>query len=67
MDTFNKFGVGVVGDDVAVVFPPRGRLTREDAMMLAAWLVTMAQIGTPRNPAGNTLPPFEDFLKAVQS
>jgi hypothetical protein len=42
MDTFNKFFVGVTGGKVTIVNPPRGDITREDALMLAAWLVVMA-------------------------
>jgi hypothetical protein len=59
METFNKFGVGVVGSDVAILMPPR-RLSPADAMVFAAWLVVMADI------ADTSLPPFGDYLNAVQ-
>ena len=42
MDTMNKFFVGIQGDNVAVLNPPRGLLSKDDAIIFAAWLVTMA-------------------------
>lgn len=42
MDTFNKFFVGVTGGKVTIVNPPRGDISPDDALMLAAWLVVMA-------------------------
>jgi hypothetical protein len=60
METFNKFAVGVAGRDVVIVVPPR-RLSPADAMLFAAWLVTMAQIQDSK------LEPFDTYLKAVRS
>jgi len=60
MDTTNRQGVGVIGGDVAVVMP-RTRMTPDEAMMFAAWLVTMAQMQKP------DLPAFVAYINAVQS
>jgi len=59
METFNKFAVGVIGGDVAIMMPPR-RLTPADAMLFAAWLVVMAQIQ-------NSKLEFGDYLEAVSN
>lgn len=42
MDTFNKYMVGVQGDNVVIMNPPRGPISKADALMLAAWIVTLA-------------------------
>jgi hypothetical protein len=60
METFNKFAVGVIGTDVAIMMPPR-RLTPDEAMMFAAWIVTMAQIQDAKLPA------FVQYVNAVQA
>jgi hypothetical protein len=49
METFNKFGVGLAGADVVILMPPR-RLSPADAVMFAAWLVTMAKIADAKAP-----------------
>jgi hypothetical protein len=58
IDTMNKFLVGVIGDDVMLMKPPIGRITKQDALLLAAWLVAMADM---------TNTEFPKYLKAVQS
>ena len=42
--TFNKFGVGVMADWIVMLAPP-SQITRADALMLAAWLVALADDG----------------------
>lgn len=42
MDTENKFMVSVTGGGVLVMNPPRGVISKEDALMFAAWLVALA-------------------------
>jgi hypothetical protein len=43
-DTANKHLVGLKGDQVVVMVPPRAPLSREEAMMLAAWLLAISGI-----------------------
>lgn len=47
MDTANKFLVGVRGDKIAMLDPPRGEMSKDDALLLAAWLVTLADDEKP--------------------
>lgn len=42
MDTTNDFFVGVLGDGIAILNPPRGKITKEQALRLAAYLVLLA-------------------------
>jgi hypothetical protein len=42
MDTFNKHMVGVQGDNILIMMPPRGPMSREEALVFAAWIVTLA-------------------------
>lgn len=58
MDTFNKHMVGVSGDGIMIMMPPRGAMTMEEALVLAAWLVTLA------DPLQDEFP---RVLEAVQS
>jgi hypothetical protein len=60
VETFNEFAVSVQGGNVVILMSPRC-LTGEQAMRFAAWLVTMADI------ADTSLPPFGEYLNAVQS
>jgi hypothetical protein len=41
MDTFNKWMLGLQGDEILVLNPPR-QLTKEEALIFAAWLVILA-------------------------
>lgn len=61
IDTLNKFAVAASGRGIIMLLPPsRGAsITPDDALLLAAWLVAIAE-----HEASNT---FEDVLKAVQS
>jgi hypothetical protein len=59
-DTLNRFAVGSKGDEVVILIPPTRPLNREEALVLAAYLVTIAE----------TLPgleSFEDVLKQVRN
>lgn len=42
MDTTNKHLVGVQGDNIIILRPPRGPISKADALMIAAWIVTLA-------------------------
>lgn len=44
----NKFGVGLRGEEVVVLLPPRGGISKDDAVNLAAWLVALANPGRAR-------------------
>lgn len=57
MDTTdNKQLVGSRGDMVVVLNPPRGPLSKDDALMFAAWLVVLA---------GKSLDEFREAFDAV--
>ena len=58
LETFNRWGVGVQADKVCVLLPPRGPMTGDEALILAAWLVTLA------DPLGER---FQQVLDKVQS
>lgn len=46
MDVENKYAVGSGGSgDIFIMNPPRGPISRKDALVLAAWLVTLAGNG----------------------
>ena len=38
----NKYLVGSRGNGIVITSPPRGRISRRDALELAAWLVAVA-------------------------
>lgn len=58
-DIFNKHGVSMSGaGKIAIMIPPRGDMTKRDALVLAAWLVSLA------DPIGDE---FQKVLDAVQS
>jgi hypothetical protein len=42
IDTFNKFLVGLRGETIVIVSPPLAPLSVDDALLLAAYLVVMA-------------------------
>jgi hypothetical protein len=42
MDTYNKYGVCVTGGGIAILMPPKNEISKEDALMFAAWLVALA-------------------------
>lgn len=57
IDTTNKHLVGVLGDKVIVMKPPTQPLAREDAMLLAAWLVALSDHDNE----------FQKYLDAVRN
>jgi hypothetical protein len=54
----NEFLVSIHGDKIAILMPPRGPITKEQALRLAAYIVTLA------DPQGDA---FTDMLDQVQS
>lgn len=58
MDTFNKHMVGVQGENIVIMNPPRGPISKADALVFAAWIVTLAD----DDETG-----FEKALEAVQA
>ena len=58
MDAFNKHMVGVQNDNIVIVMPPRGPISKSDALMMAAWIVTLAT---------NDDDDFAEYLIAVRS
>lgn len=57
IDTFNKFFVGMQGDDLHFLKPVPLRISKPDALLLAAYLVAMADDNDE----------FSNYLEAVQS
>lgn len=62
IDTFNAQGVGVQGDGRIVVITPKRVMTKQEALVHAAWLVCLAV--SPGEEPENS---FIEVLKAVQS
>lgn len=59
MDTFNKFMVGAQGDKITLLnIRGPSYLSKDEALNLAAWLVSLA------DPGGEK---FTDMLSAVQN
>jgi len=66
----NYFGVARVGGDgdLVILERVRGRkLGRNEALNLAAWLVVMADSGSPASPGAEPPPAFEKWLVAVRA
>lgn len=59
VESANLFCVGGMGDQLVIVRPPMGKLTKAQALNLAAWLVCMATEGETSE--------FEPYLEAVLS
>ncbi len=59
IETMNKYLVASVKGGVIIGNPSRAVLTPDDALLLAAWLVAIAD--------GEGTHKFEDVLNAVQS
>lgn len=59
INTANKFMVGVQGKNIVVGMPPRVPISPDDAMLFAAYLVSMAEMDTETK--------FEDVLEAIQN
>jgi len=62
VETFNKFLVGSNGDFVTIM-RPAARLTRADAILLAVWLVNVAEACPPYGDAETD---FAALLKATR-
>lgn len=45
IDTFNKFAIGVRGSQVAFPVGLPATMSKDDALVLAAWIVAMADDG----------------------
>jgi hypothetical protein len=58
IDTANKFLVGARGEGLVIQRPPLGQLSKDDAILLAAWLVAM----TPERRAE-----FEQVLREIEA
>lgn len=58
IDTCNRHMVGVQGDKIGIGMPPRTLMTKEEALVLAAWLVALA------DPLGEK---FAEVLDAVEN
>lgn len=60
MDTSNKYGIGVGagGAGILITRPPFGHISKADALLLAAWIVALA------DPLDEYFP---QILKAVQN
>jgi len=59
IDTTNRHMVSLKGDKVVVLHPPWREMTADEALVFAAWLVTVA--------APYTATPFASVLDAVES
>lgn len=57
MDTMNKFLIGLNGDDLVFLKPVPQRLSKEDSLLLAAWLVAMVA----------DVDQFMEMLKAIEN
>lgn len=60
IDTSNKYFVACVGDKLKLLRPPHDLLSKHDAMVLAAYLVCMAEVI-------DSGPSFKEALSAVQN
>jgi hypothetical protein len=62
IDTLNKFSVAMKGSGkIGILRPPEdSELTGDEAMILAAWLATLAPMAGATNK-------FEDVLEAVRA
>lgn len=60
MDVFNKHGVSLKGDQIALLIPPAAfvPMSKDEALTLAAWLVVLA------DPLGER---FEEIISAVEN
>jgi hypothetical protein len=59
IDTTNKFLVACRGECVSILLPPLDSISADDALVLAAYLVSMAEHDATH--------PFADVLAAVQN
>lgn len=57
IETFNKYMVAVNGQGIVIMNPPRYPMSSADAILLAAWLISLADPGDDK---------FKAILGAVQ-
>ena len=58
INTLNKFAVHTNSKgEVNILLPPQNYITREEALVLAAWIVVLA---------GADLVEFDDYVEAVE-
>lgn len=59
MEIFNRHGVGAMGERIVIMMPPREPMERDQALQLAAWIVSLADTtGGAR---------FDEILQQVQN
>jgi hypothetical protein len=58
IDPFNKYGVALASQGLMILMPPRVPMSDDEAVELAAWLVSMAVQPTH---------PFDKVLEAIQN
>ncbi len=58
MDTMNEFAIGISGEHVRLLVPPPRELTKDRALLFAAWIVAVA------DPFGEK---FAKVLEAVRN
>jgi len=42
IDITNKYGVSLIGGSILIINPPKHKISKEEALVLAAWLVALA-------------------------
>lgn len=61
IDTFNKFFVAMQGGELCFLRPVPQRLSKQDALLLAAYLVSMSRVLDPMDLE------FIDVLEALEN
>jgi hypothetical protein len=56
----NMFSVGAKGDEIVIQVPPSSSLSKEEALMFAAWLVACATT----NPEEDFMPILKEVLES---
>ncbi len=64
IDPTNKQLVSSIGNTVMVLKQPIEKLTKEEALTFAAWLIVMADMTEPSDTRGYTL---QDYIHAVKN
>jgi len=62
IDTANRFMVGVFRDDLVFLRPVPQKLSKDDALNLAAWIVALAD-----DSGGDDDGDFQALLKAIRN
>lgn len=66
MDTTNRQCVGV-RDTTIVVMAPKVRMTREEAMVHAAWLLVLAECAQPVISSEDVDAQFSEIVKQIRN